>query len=118
MTKHALVVKAELTAELIDIAEQELSKLQSAVDGLIQPVEVSENIIMWVNEEGLLRDDLDINYLATAIYSELYNAQMPIMGDIVFTGGADDSGATKSLEQIDIAELTEITRRAKESLHI
>jgi len=118
MPKHALVVKAELTAELIDIAEQELSKLQSAVDGLIQPIEVGENIVMWVNEEGLFRDDLDINYLATAIYREMYDPVPPIMGDIVFTGGADENGNTKSLEQADIAELTEITRRAKESLHI
>lgn len=116
MPKHALVVKAELTAELIDIAEQELSKLQSAVDGLIQPVEIGQNIVMWVNEEGLLRDDLKVNYLATTIYQQLYGSWNPIMGDIVFTGGADENGATKTLAQVDIDELSEITRRAKESL--
>lgn len=115
MSKQALVVKAELTAEMIDIAEQELSKLQGAVDGLIQPVDLSPTITMWVNEEGLLRDDLKIHPLATLFMEEL-GSQTPIFGDVVFTGGSDEDGNTLGLTAEIVNELSEMTRRAKEYL--
>lgn len=116
--KHALVVSSELTAELINIAEQELDKLQTAVGGLIEAVDLTPEITMWVNEEGLLIDDLQPNYLATAFMAELMQSQTPIMGDVVFTGGIDEEGDTKSLTQADVAELVEMTRKARESLFI
>lgn len=118
MSKQALVVKAELVAELIDIASDELNKLQKAVDGLIEAVDILPNVTMWVNEEGLLREDLEVNYLATAFMQELFHATTPIMGDVVFTGAPDDEGNTKPLTQADVAELTELTRKAKEALYI
>jgi len=118
MSKEALVVKSELTAELIDIAEKELDKLQEAVDGLIEPVDLTPTITMWVNEEGLFRKDLDINYLATAFMAEVFASTLPIMGDVVFTGGIDSEGNTKPLTQDDVAELTEMTRRAREQMYI
>jgi hypothetical protein len=115
MPKHALVVKADLTTELLDIAENELRKLQGAVDGLIQPVDIGNTITMYVNEEGLLRGDLTPNYIATMIMSEMgYNT--PIMGDVVFTGAVDEDGDTMELGSAEIAELTELTARAKELL--
>lgn len=117
MPKHALVVKAELTAELIDIAEQELDKLQSAVDGLIQPVDLTPTITMWVNEEGLLRNDLGLNFIATAFIAEM-GSNSPIMGDVVFTGGINEEGNTKSLTKGDIAELTEMVSKAKSYYYI
>jgi hypothetical protein len=116
--KHALVVSSELTAELINIAEQELSKLQIAVGGLIEAVDLTPEITMWVNEEGLLLDNLEPNLLATAFMAEIMNTQTPIMGDVVFTGGIDEEGDTKSLTQANVAELVEMTRKARESLFI
>lgn len=116
MPKHALVVKADLTAELIDIAENELRMLQNAVDGLIQPVDLTNEITMWVNEEGLLRSDLNINYLATAFMQEMFEATVPIMGDIVFTGAPNEQGETTGLQQGDIDKLAELTSKARTSL--
>lgn len=118
MSKHALVVKADLTAELIDIAEQELSKLQAVVDGLIEAVQVNEDITMWVNEEGLFRSDLDTNYLASVILAVLSGGRQPLIkGNIVFTGSADDNGETKGLQQGDVDQITSMVKRATEALN-
>ena len=113
MPKHALVVKSDLTFEILDIAENELSQLQSAVEGLIQPVDLAELITMWVNEEGLFQEGLELNQLATAFMQEL-GSNTPIMGNVVFTGGTDEDGNTLGMNQDAMDELTEITRRAKE----
>lgn len=116
MTKHALVIKADLTTQLIDIAEQELSKLQAAVDGLIQPVDLSPEITMWVNEEGLLRDDLLPNPLGSAFMAEVFNSETVIMGDIVFTGGVDEDGNTTSLSKGDVDKISNIVRSATDAV--
>lgn len=113
MSRAAIVVKADLTAEVIDLGAASLGVLQKAVDGLIQPVDLSETITMWVNEEGLLRSDLTPNPLATAFYAEVYGANTPIMGDVVFTGGCDEEGNTLGLTQEDVDDLAEMTRQAK-----
>lgn len=118
MAKHALVVRADLTAELIDIAEKELTKLQGVVDGLIEAVQVNENVTMWVNEEGLFRPDLKRNYLGSVILAVLSGGQQPVIkGDIVFTGSADDNGETKGLQQGDIDHITSMVKRATEALN-
>jgi hypothetical protein len=114
MPKHALVVKADLTTELLDIADNELRKLQGAVDGLIQPVDI-DTITMYVNEEGLLRSDLSPNYIATILMAEL-GYHTTIMGDVVFTGAPDEEGETTELDQTSIVELTELATRARELL--
>lgn len=88
----------------LDIAEDSLTTLQTAVDGLIQPVDFY-NFTMWVNEEGLLRNDLDRNLVASAFYST------PIMGTIVFTGGVDDEGETLGLSEGD-TKLIQATAKA------
>lgn len=116
MSRAAIVVKTDLTAEVIDLGEASLGVLQKAVDGLIQPVDLADNLTMWVNEEGLLRSDLNPNLLASALYAEVYGANTPIMGDVVFTGGSDDEGNTLGLTQPEVDELTEMTRQAKELL--
>lgn len=117
MTKQALVVNMDLTSELIDIADNELRALQAAVDGLIQPVDVTPDVTMWVNEEGLLRDDLEPNPLGTAIMRELYSSSdAVIMGDIVFTGAPDSEGRTTGLKQGDIDTVAGIIRFATEAM--
>lgn len=117
MSKNALVVKADLTAELIDIAEQELSKLQAVVDGYIEAVHVKPNIIMWVNEEGLLREDLAPNHFGSTILSILSGGEQTLIrGDVVFTGGADSKGNTLGLTQEDVSDITFLARQATEAL--
>lgn len=107
MPKHALLVKADLTYEGLDIAEGELKKLQTAVDGLIQPVDIGDTVTMWVNEEGLLRGDLRLNHLATMLMEEI-GYKTPIMGDVVFTGAPDEDGNTMEFPAQASYELIEL----------
>jgi hypothetical protein len=75
-----------------------LEELQAGVGGgLVQLIQVSDTVTMWVNEEGLLRDDLELNDVATIFYHALGGQDTPIMGPIVFTGGGDDDGETLPL---------------------
>jgi hypothetical protein len=116
MPKSALVVKSDLTTEVLDITENELRKLQQAVDGLIQPVDLGPEITMWVNEEGLLRGDLVQNWIATGFMRELFSSRSPIMGDVVFTGGNDEEGNTLSIPTDALESLVGMASRAKEVL--
>lgn len=97
MPKTVLVVTTRGETHTIDIESDSLSKLQSAVGGLIQPVDLDDKVTMWVNEEGLLREDLEMNPLATGLYVQLLGAQTPIIGDVVFTGAPDEEGNTMEL---------------------
>jgi hypothetical protein len=97
MPKTAVIVTTKAEVSIIDIAEGSLKKLQSAVDGLIQPVDLDGNVTMWVNEEGLLRSDLEMNDIATSLYAQMYDITNPLMGDVVFTGGTDEEGETLGL---------------------
>lgn len=75
-----------------------LEELQAGVGGgLVQLIQVSDTVTMWVNEEGLFRDDLELNDVATIFYHALSGQDIPIMGPIVFTGGGDDDGETLPL---------------------
>jgi hypothetical protein len=96
--KLALKITPYGDATEIEIDTDELKKLQEAVDGLIQPVDFvfgSKYLTMWVNEEGLLRNDLVMNPVALAFHYS------PIMGNIVITGAPDDSGETTSLSSTE-----------------
>jgi hypothetical protein len=97
MPKTAVIVTTKAEVSIIDIAEGSLKKLQSAVDGLIQPIDLDANVTMWVNEEGLLRSDLEMNDIATSLYAQMYDITNPLMGDVVFTGGTDGEGETLGL---------------------
>lgn len=116
MPKTAFVIKSDLTTEVLDITENELRKLQQAVDGLIQPVDLGPEITMWVNEEGLLRGDLVQNWIATGFMRELFSSRSPIMGDVVFTGGVDEDGNTLSVPADALESLRGMASRAKEVL--
>jgi hypothetical protein len=75
-----------------------LRDLQAGVGGgLVQPIDLSEEVTMWVNEEGLFRSDLKLNILATRMFSQFHETYTPIMGPVVFTGGTDDEGDTLGL---------------------
>lgn len=113
MAKTALVVKSDSTHEILDVESQFLSKLQTAVDGLIQPIDLSESLTMWVNEEFLLRNSFEPNLLGTAMYQSI-GGQSIIMGTIVFTGGVDPEGDTMGLNEHDYYKLLELANSARE----
>lgn len=110
MSKTAVVITAKGDFSLLDVETDFLSKMQNAVDGLIQPVDLQDDVTMWVNEEGLLRNDLEANSIATGLYVQMLNAQTPIMGDVVFTGGTDEEGDTLGLGEDYVKALEEVAR--------
>lgn len=112
MAKDALVVKADGSYELLDVETEFLTKMQTAVDGLIQPVDITEEITMWVNEEFLFRNSFEPNLLGTAMYQTVGGEGL-IMGTIVFTGGTDSDGDTLGLNTTELARLSAFAETAK-----
>tara|TARA_B110000503_G_scaffold65196_1_gene102506 strand:- start:4685 stop:5047 length:363 start_codon:yes stop_codon:yes gene_type:complete len=105
MSKIALVVRQDFSMERLDVAEDFLAKMQNAVDGLIQPVDLTSNLTLWVNEEGLLRNDLGVNRFASIMYQEFFKTPDLLLGNAVFTGGTDPEGETLGLSDGMIASL-------------
>lgn len=91
-----------------------LSALQTAVEGYVDVVRLTDSLDMWVNDEGVFTAPL--NPLAGAI-SSIYSArsgtprQPYFYGTVVFTGGADDEGATRPLEPAQADQLLALSRR-------
>lgn len=117
MAKNALVVKADGTHSVLDVETDFLSKMQNAVDGLIEPIDITDTITMWVNEEFLLRNSYEPNLLGTAMYQSVGGGSV-IMGTIVFTGGTDFDGDTMGLSDSEfdrLKDFAEISRGWVES---
>lgn len=106
--RKALRVLVDGTVEELDLdsAEGSLSVLQNGVKfdendvaPLVQPIDISKNVIMWCHEEGkILRQPY--NVIATAIYDRTFEyGRDYIAGNIVFTGGVDDEGETLGLTE-------------------
>jgi len=94
--KIALRVSEYGTVEKLSFTDDSsLKVLQSAVDGLIQPVDVTETVTCWVNEEGLFRSDFRSNILASK------TTGLNLKGPVVFTGGVGENGETLSLSYED-----------------
>lgn len=87
-----------------------LEQLQEAVGGYVERVSATLNgvrIDMWVNEDGIaLR--LPLNRLGTKIYHTWPNAKramLPILGNVIITGGTDSQGETLPLTPPDTTEV-------------
>lgn len=102
MKKIALQIASNGEVVELDISENSLKVLQTAVEGYIEAVDIFEDLTMWVNEEFLLRSEPDPNPIATAIFG-LVGGNYTIQGRVVLTGGTDDEGNTLGLHP-DIAE--------------
>jgi hypothetical protein len=113
--KTALVVNSNGSHEVIDIETDTLSKLQTAVDGLIQPIDLTESLTMWVNEEFLFRNSFEPNILGTAMYQTV-GGEYTILGNVVFTGGVDSEGYSMGLTDYDYERLTSFAKEAERLL--
>jgi hypothetical protein len=82
------VINVDGTVEAKEI-DGSLKSMQEIVEGLIQPVDLAEDMTLWVNEEGLYRDDY--NLLASGI------ANIHLNGPAFLTGGIDEDGNTLGL---------------------
>jgi hypothetical protein len=112
MAKNALVVNTDGTYSTLDVETEFLSKMQNAVDGLIEAIDLSDNLTMWVNEEFLFRGSFEPNLLGTAMYQSVGGGSV-ILGTIVFTGGTDSEGETLGLDDSDYTRLSAFAEIAK-----
>ena len=98
MTRTALTLTADGVIGTIDLdgPEGSLKTMQTAVGGLIEPIDLNRRVTLWVNEEGKL-GGFEPNPIATAIFIKTFDVEDVVMGDVIFTGGTDDDGQTMAL---------------------
>jgi hypothetical protein len=113
MSKVAVVITTAGDFSLLDVEQDFLNKMQKAVDGLIQPVDLEPKVTMWVNEEGLLRNDLQVNSIGTGLFVQMLGGETPIIGDVVFTGGTDEEGDTLGLTEDYVEALRQLADNYK-----
>lgn len=97
--RKALQINIDGTTTELDLEAPQgsLRILQGAVGGWIQAVDISDNLTMWVNEEGKLEGLLP-NEFGTRLFSKRFGEGVDvIVGNIVLTGGTDDEGETLGL---------------------
>ena len=107
-TKKAFVVQPDGTNYIQWFQEAPLRILQEAVEGLIEPIQITEDLTLWVNEEGKLTGKTP-NFVATNFYTRKYGAGDIVVGTVVFTGGTDDEGETLGLTTETIVLLQKVT---------
>jgi hypothetical protein len=90
------VINTDGTIEGRDIVG-DLASMQAIVGGLIQPLDLTEDSTIWVNEEGLLLD-LPFNQLATDLLRQWYDG-LSLVGTAFVTGGTDEDGNTLPIRQ-------------------
>jgi len=75
--------------------------LSNTVGGMIECVGLKD-ADLWCNENGIA-EGLELNMIASAIYSEAFNASNPILGNVIITGGVDAEGETLGLTDEQVA---------------
>jgi hypothetical protein len=112
----ALRINTDFTTEILDLEEDTLGKLQGAVGGWVQAVDLHDDLTLWCNEEGKLTG-LPTNVIGTHLWEKSFGMTDIIMGDIVFTGGTGDQGENLALShawQVQLQELATTLRNAYE----
>jgi hypothetical protein len=99
VSKLALSVDSAGVVRELDLTDNNLSlsKMQEAVGGLVQPVGITDNLVMWVNEEFVFKPELEPNTIATAFF-EAVGGSYAIHGTVLFTGGLDEDGYSDGLD--------------------
>ena len=65
---------------------------------------------LWCNENGIA-EDLELNMIASAIYSDAFGAGNPILGNVIITGSVDAEGETLGLTDEQVAYWLEYNRK-------
>lgn len=108
--KKAIIITTVGEVSQIDLTTDALNKLQSAVGGLVQAIDINPKLTMWCNEEGKMIK-LPCNPFGQALWQEVFGRTDYIVGDIVLTGGADNEGKTMGLS---VKTMDKIGRLIKE----
>jgi hypothetical protein len=71
--------------------------LSDAVGGMIECVSLKD-ADLWCNENGIA-EGLELNMIASAIYSNAFGAGNPVLGNVIITGSVDAEGEIAALGQ-------------------
>ena len=112
--KTALRINTDFTTEILDLEDDSLEKLQGAVGGWVQAVDLRDDLTLWCNEEGKLIG-LTPNVIGTHLYEKNFAVKDTIMGDIVFTGGTDDEGDNLALPTAWLVQLQELAAKLRKA---
>ena len=94
--QKAVIITTEGTKSVVEFEIGNSYKLLSnSVGGMIECVGLGD-ADLWCNENGIA-EGLELNMIASAIYSETFNASNPILGNVIITGGADEEGYDKKV---------------------
>ena len=83
--------------------------LSDAVGGMIECVGLKD-ADLWCNENGIA-EGLELNMIASAIYSDAFGAGNPILGNVIITGSVDAEGETLGLTDEQVAYWLEYNRK-------
>ena len=83
--------------------------LSDAVGGMIECVGLKD-ADLWCNENGIA-EGLDLNMIASAIYSDAFGAGNPILGNVIITGSVDAEGETLGLTDEQVAYWLEYNKK-------
>jgi hypothetical protein len=111
--KTALRINTDFTTEILDLEADSLMQLQEAVGGLVQAVDLHDDLTLWCNEEGKLINGMLANVIGTHLYEKNFGMTDIIMGDIVFTGGTDDEGDNLALPTAWLVQLQELAGKLR-----
>lgn len=111
--KTALRINTDFTTEILDLEADSLMQLQEAVGGLVQAVDLHDDLTLWCNEEGKLINGMLTNVIGTHLYEKNFAVKDTIMGDIVFTGGTDDEGDNLALPTAWLVQLQELAGKLR-----
>jgi len=111
--KTALRINTDFTTEILDLETDSLAQLQEAVGGLVQAVDLHDDLTLWCNEEGKLINGMLANVIGTHLYEKNFGMTDIIMGDIVFTGGTDDEGDNLALPTAWLVQLQELAGKLR-----
>jgi hypothetical protein len=105
MSKEFILIRDNGIAYLVESDESTLSTLQTLVDGYVECVTADRSALgfeadVWVNEEGLFRQDFSINLVASFITGR------QIVGPAVLARSSKD-GKTLGLTSSNIERLIE-----------
>lgn len=96
--KKALQITNSGLITVLDLSTGDsLYKLQTAVGGWVQAIDLASDLSMWCNEEGKMMG-LPHNPFAQYFWDRVFGSETDyIVGDIVLTGGTDKFGDTLGL---------------------
>lgn len=84
-----------------EVGQIDYELLSTALDGMVEVVSVSDDIDIWVNEEGKIRQ-MPNNAYATLLWNRVFSTPDIIAGTMIITGGLDEMGETIGLSDDNV----------------